>query len=211
MMLPLLSSLWLLEDVAAPRKIEEDNLRQLLAVKRVYVDRLGGGETASQVRDMLISSLLNSKLFAVTENQERADAFIRGSAEDLVFTDTFQSSEGINARASVGAGGASSTRSASGATTSKQPGVNLSVGENESTHIAERKHEASAAVRLVNKDGDVIWSTTQESLGGKFRGASADVAGKIAKQLIADFERAKKLPDAATSAPAPASGGTSPR
>ncbi|HOL69926.1 MAG TPA: hypothetical protein PKW45_00665, partial [Bryobacteraceae bacterium] len=45
----------------------------------------------------------------------------------------------------------------------------------------------------VLKEGDVIWSTTQESLGGKFRGASADVADKITRQLRADYERAKKL------------------
>ena len=51
-----------------------------------------------------------------------------------------------------------------------------------------------AAVRLVNKDGDVIWSTTQESLGGKFRRASTDVADRITKRLIEDYERAKKLP-----------------
>jgi hypothetical protein len=67
------------------------------------------------------------------------------------------------------------------------------VGEQESVRIAERKHEAVASVRLVNKDGDVIWSTTQESLGGKFRGASADVAGKVTRQLAEDFARAKKL------------------
>ena len=48
-------------------------------------------------------------------------------------------------------------------------------------------------MRLVNKEGDVIWSTTQESLGAKFRGASADVAEKITAQLKDDFEKAKKL------------------
>jgi hypothetical protein len=67
--------------------------------------------------------------------------------------------------------------------------MNIGVGENESTNIKERKHEALATVRLVNKDGDVIWSTTQESTGAKFRGASADVADKITKQLVADYER----------------------
>jgi hypothetical protein len=45
-----------------------------------------------------------------------------------------------------------------------------------------------ATVRLVNKEGDVIWSTTQESTGAKFKGASADVADKITKQLAADYE-----------------------
>jgi hypothetical protein len=55
----------------------------------------------------------------------------------------------------------------------------------------ERKHEALATVRLVNKEGDVIWSTTQESNGAKFHGASADVAEKIARQLAADVEKVK--------------------
>ena len=58
--------------------------------------------------------------------------------------------------------------------------------------MKERKHEALATVRLVNKDGDVLWSTTQESNGAKFHGASADVAEKIAKQLMAEYERVQK-------------------
>ena len=47
-------------------------------------------------------------------------------------------------------------------------------------------------MRLVNKDGDVLCSTTQESNDAKFRGATADVADKIMRQLIADFERLRK-------------------
>ena len=58
----------------------------LLTVKRVYVDRFGGGETASQIRDMVIASLQTSGLFVLTENQERADVTLKGSGEDLVFT-----------------------------------------------------------------------------------------------------------------------------
>jgi hypothetical protein len=69
----------------------------------------------------------------------------------------------------------------------------VTLGENESDHSTERRHEAIAAVRLVNKDGDVIWATTQESLGAKFHGASADVADKITGRLKDDFERARKL------------------
>jgi hypothetical protein len=37
----------------------------------------------------------------------------------------------------------------------------------------------------------VIWSATAESLGGKFLGASADVADKIAKRLVVDYKAAK--------------------
>lgn len=172
-----------------PPSVQEQTLMRLLEVRRVYVDRLAGGETAVQIRDMIISSLQAAGLFVITENEERADAFLRGSAEDLVFTDTFSSSESLSARATLGAG-ADPDRTARDRR-SRYAGV--SVGEHESTRIAERKHEAVAAVRLVSRDGDVLWSTTQESLGAKFRGASADVADKITRQLVRDYERARAL------------------
>jgi hypothetical protein len=149
------------------------------------VERLNGGETAAQMRDMIISSLQATKLFLLTEDVDKADAILRGSAEDLVFTDRFESNEGVSARmgASIGADRSSNARAAS---------ANMSVGDNEAVRIYERKHEAVAAVRLVMKDGDIVWSTTQESLGAKFRGASADVADKITKQLVQDYQRVKR-------------------
>ena len=173
------------EDPPAPAVIEDAALRQLRGVRRVYVDHLTGGETAAQMRDILISSLGSAKLFILTENQERADAVMRGAAEDLVFTDVHNSSDSLNAHASFATGRGS--RYSSGAS------GGMGVGENDTEHSAERRHEAIAAVRLVNKDGDVIWSTTEESLGGKFHGASADVADKITDKLKEDFERARKL------------------
>jgi hypothetical protein len=170
---------------------------QIAGIKRVYIDRLTGGETAAQMRDLIISSLQSSKLFVLTENADRADAFLRGAAEDLVYTDNFQSSEGVNAHVGDSERSASSSGSrfnGGGGSVSRSVGRSLSagVGENEATNIHERKHEAMATVRLVNKDGDVMWSTTQESNGAKFRGASADVADKITKQLAADVERLRK-------------------
>lgn len=166
--------------------IEDTGLRQLLTLKRVYVDRLTGGETAAQMRDIIIGSLEESKLFIITENQEKADAVLRGAAEDLVFTETHASSDGINAKLNVG-----SSRGASGYRADQSGG--LGVGENESDHSALRRHEALATVRLTNKEGDVIWSTTQESLGAKYHGASTDVADKIAAKLKEDFDKARKL------------------
>jgi hypothetical protein len=163
--------------------LEEQGLLQLLNVRRVYVDRLTGGETAAQMREILISALESTKLFVLTENQERADAILRGAAEDLVFTETRSSSEGLNAHGTAGTSRTSTTKGSY---------AGFSVGENESNHSAERRHEAIAAVRLVNKDGDVIWATTQESLGARFRGASADVADKITSKLKEDFDRARK-------------------
>ncbi len=171
-----------------PPDLDKQTLTHLLDVRRVYVDRLGGGETATQMRDMIIASLQRAKLFLLTENPDRADAVLRGSAEDLVFTETFQSSDGISARASV-----SGTPALSRDTERKKNYTSIGISDHESTRTAERKHEAVASVRLVNKDGDVIWSTTQESLGAKFKGSSADVADKITKQLQADYERARRL------------------
>jgi len=165
--------------------VEESGLRQLLTVRRVYVDRLTGGETAAQMRDILISALEGSKLFVLTENAERADTTLHGAAEDLVFTESHSSNDSINAHANIGTGRSS--------TSSRGSTAGVSVGENDSDHSTERRHEAIAAVRLVNKDGDVIWATTEESLGAKFRGASADVAEKITAKLKDDFERARKL------------------
>jgi hypothetical protein len=184
---------WLLLLGQAP----DDVSAQIVNVKRVYVDRLTGGETAAQMRDLIISSLQGAKLFVLTENMDRADAFLRGAAEDLVYTDDFQMSEGVHATAGLGdsAGSSTGTRvngAGSSVSSNRSGRLNLGVGDTESTNIKERKHEALATVRLVNKDGDVIWSTTQESNGAKFRGASADVADKITRQLMAEYERRKQ-------------------
>jgi hypothetical protein len=159
----------------------------LLTVKRVHVERLSGGAPADSIRDMLINALQAAKIFVITEVPDKADAVLRGSADDNVFTDTFQTAEGVSARASLGAG-SGATR----ANVGKRAAASVGVGLDESEKITERKHEAMAAVRLVSVDGDVIWATTQESLGGKFKGASADVAEKVVKQLINDMEKARR-------------------
>jgi hypothetical protein len=165
----------------------------LLAFKRIYVERLMGGESADQLRELIIASLHNSKLFVLTEDAERADGFLRGAAEDQVFTDQFQSADRLAVRASTGTGVRASNSSTLGNLASRSVGV--SVGDSEEVNIHERKHEAMATVRLVNKEGDVVWSTTQESGGAKFRGASADVAEKITRQLVEDYARAKLKTD----------------
>ncbi len=157
----------------------------LAKVRRIYVDILTGGDPALQIRDLLITSIQNSKLFVLTEEEDKADAVLKGSADDQVFTDTHQSSDSINAHSQVGGGTNGNSRN------TKSEYAGLSIGESESMHSQERKHEALATVRLVNKDGDVLWSSTAESFGGKFLGASADVADKIAKRLAVDFKAAR--------------------
>jgi hypothetical protein len=156
-------------------------------VRRIYVDVLTGGEAAARLRDMLMASLQKTRLFIVTENQDRADAVLKGAADDKIFTDRFRSSDNLNMHTQVGASDRSSESRYYSEGESHSAG--FGIGESESSSIEERKHEAIAAVRLVNREGDVIWSATEESLGGKFLGASADVADKIARQITADYHR----------------------
>jgi hypothetical protein len=177
---------------------EEDATVQLAKVRRVYVDILTGGDAALQFRDILMSSLQRSKIFTITEDVEKADAVIKGAADEKVFTDNFSSTEGLNAHTQIGANVNGNSRNSS------KGYAGVSIGENESRRTEERKHEAIATIRLVNKDGDVLWSTTAESLGGKFLGASADVAEKMAKRLAIEVKEARR-----TAATMPASRPTS--
>ena len=155
----------------------------MLQVKRVYVEPLAGDSSAEAIRQLIITSLQQSRLFTLTDNPDRADALVRGAANDKEYTDQFDSQEGINAHANAGQFGEVLFLSRGSG------GYGISVGDNESHHIKERKHEAYAAVRLCNLDGDVLWATTQESHGAKFRGASADVAEKVARQLKLDSNK----------------------
>jgi len=147
----------------------------LAAVRAIFVEDLGGPD-AGPIRDMIIGAIHRTGLFVVTENPDAAAATLRGSAEDLIYQDYQRYRNSMTARGAVGSsnrdgGESSSTRSSFG------------VGDNEESSRRERKHEALAAVRLLLRDGTVVWSTTQESDGAKFRGAAADVAARVADEL----------------------------
>lgn len=172
-----------------PVEADEDPASQLAHVRRIFVDVLTGGGTTAQFRDIIISSLEQTKAFVITESEDKADAILKGAADDSVFKDVHDTSDSLNASAHLG----SDQESNSGRYSSEKKGSThgLTIGEHEQSHIEERRHEAFAAVRLVGKNGDVIWSSTEESLGGKYAGAAADVAARIARQLAADFRRAR--------------------
>ena len=70
-------------------------------VKRVYVAALVGTE-AEALRELIIASLDATKLFILTDNADRADAILKGAADDHVFTDTHDMEEGIGARQNGG-------------------------------------------------------------------------------------------------------------
>ena len=161
----------------------------LANVKRIFVDQLGGGKTSDQFRDMLIAALQSSGLFVLTENPEHADATLKGSGDDLIYTEEHNSDDSIGVHANSGSG--SSSRALNSGVSSNQT-MGIGVTDNESSKSQERHHEATGSVRLVDKNGDIVWSTTQESNGGKFRSAMADVADKIVRQLNAETRKIRE-------------------
>jgi hypothetical protein len=183
-------ALGLLLPVLALSVERKTSASDLASAKRVYIEQLGGGQSSDQMRDMIISAIQNSGLFIITENQETADATIRGSADDKIFNENHTLSDSIGLHTGSGSGSSSHNFSSG---TSDHKSLSAGITDSESSHSEERRHEASAALRMVNADGDVIWSTTQESGGGKFRGAMADVADKITRQLSADVKKARTL------------------
>ena len=183
-------------DTAVDVDLEQATLAELAKVRRIYIDILTGGESALRIRDLLMSRIQSTKQFIITEDEEKADAVLKGAGGDATFTDAFQSSDNINAHSQLSLPGSNNNNvynANTGSSTRYSDRISTSIGagESESQKIEERKHEAIATVRLVNKDGDVIWSATEESLGAKFMGASVDVVDRIAKKLAADHRRAR--------------------
>jgi hypothetical protein len=164
-------------------------VRTLRQVTRLCVEDFDGGENARQLRALLIAEIHRLGAFVITENPKKADAFIRGFAEDLVFTERHSRDDNITGRSSgqVSTGGYTRNR----ASASRSEGGSASVRDRSET----RRHEASLTVRIVNVDGDVLWGETAESRGGKFRSASAEVAEKIAVSLKASLAPAATEPD----------------
>src|SRR5882757_5288322 len=76
----------------------------LATVKRVFVEQLGGGHTSDQMRDMIIAAIQNSGLFVITENEQKADAIVKGSADDRVFTEEHNTSDSLGVHADTSSG-----------------------------------------------------------------------------------------------------------
>jgi hypothetical protein len=139
---------------------------KLLTVTRIYIDDFGTDPTAKQIQAMVVNSISESKRFIITENKEKADASLRGMALEKTSQEVHSYKD--KAAAISGRGG---------------------VAADDSSSNTETINEARIAVRLVASDGDVIWSTTQESRGAKYKGASADVADKVVKKLMIDLDK----------------------
>ncbi|MGO9982165.1 MAG: hypothetical protein ACLPH5_23475 [Candidatus Sulfotelmatobacter sp.] len=187
--------------------------KALSQIKRIYVESFGDDPISKEMQAMVVDSLTKSKVFAVTENRDKADAILKGSTLEKTSQEAHSYSDGTSVRVAQGSVNGSVHGSIHGSSSGDLSGslvdgtgtihgsssgsidgsTDGSIhGSSSSTHMADSTstssvntvNDARASVRLVNSDGDVIWTTTQESKGAKYKGASADVADKIVKQLI---------------------------
>ena len=150
----------------------------LLKVKRIYVDSFGDDPTSREVQSMIVSALVGTNEFKVTENRDRADAVLKGVALEKSSQELHAYSEGT----AVASGGGGAAIKDSAANT-------------------ETIREAKVTVRLVNPDGDVIWTSTQESKGAKYKGSTSDAADRCIKQLLKDMEKLKTANAGASTQP----------
>jgi curli biogenesis system outer membrane secretion channel CsgG len=161
-----------------PTTVAPDISAQFLRVHRICVESFGNDAASVELQAMVINALSESKRFALTEssdetgkcNEAKADAVLKGVSVQRAHEEVHSSSEGTSIN-------------------THRNGASI----NESSHSTELIDEARLAVRLVMREtGDVIWSTTQESKGAKYKGANADAADKVVKQLLRDLDKLRE-------------------
>lgn len=168
-----------------PKPVGISTLKQ---VKRLFVDSFGTDPVANQIQAMVIAQLLQSDKFVVTENRDKADAILKGAGVEKTSVESHSYESGTAAGHASG-GYSGSIYGSSGGFSSAGAAIN------DAYTSSATVNDARVSVRLVNQDGDVIWATSQESKGAKYKGAGADVADKVVKQLIRDMEK-KAVPSA---------------
>jgi curli biogenesis system outer membrane secretion channel CsgG len=146
--------------------IDAELAQRLLNAKRVFVESFGEDAVSKALAAMLSDAIRTSRRFIITENRDKADLILKGTAIE-------KTSQELHAIGSSSVAGASGRRS----------------GIEDSQASTETIDNAKVAVRLLTPDGDVAWSTTQESLGAKYKSAMADVADKVMKELARELER----------------------
>ncbi|MBI2681775.1 MAG: hypothetical protein HYX26_00900 [Acidobacteriales bacterium] len=170
----------------------------LKEVRRIYVEGFGDDVTSKQIQANVVAQLTSNGTFVVTEVKEKADAILKGSALEKTSQEAHSYSTGTAAGSAAGSHSGTVSGRISGGTGSisgeSSGGFHSAAAAiNDSYSSTETVNDARIAVRLVNQEGDIIWATAQESKGAKYKGASADVADKVVKQLLRDLEKQKEL------------------
>lgn len=168
---------------------KQQDLTSLLSAKKLCVETFVGAEVlAGQAREMAFASLFASKRFALTENCGKADVVMKGAVIQEGEQQVRSESESTNF--GVLAGGATANSSGGTAAVGASKG-----GSSEALTSAETVTQASVSIRIVDKEGEVIWAYTQESKGGKIKTPLADAMERAVKQLLRDLEKAEKKPE----------------
>ncbi len=154
---------------------------RILQVKRICVRNFGEDPLGIQVQEMVIAKLFESKRFSLTENCERADVALKGSITERSEIKSRSESEGVGFGKSASA--SDSYSSASGS---------VSGNAHESLSSSETKQQAVVTLRVVHKDGDILWATSQESSEGKTKGAVSLAAERAVRRLLRDIEKVEK-------------------
>jgi hypothetical protein len=169
---------------AAPAFVESDTSPRLTTIKRVCVDKFAGEESlVATVQEIAIASIFSLKRFTVTEKCDKADAVLKGAVIERVENKIRAEGEATNFGVSRGA--ANVNRHSGTAAFGAALG-----GSGESLMSAETGSHASVTLRLTSADGDVLWAYTQDSPGGKTRGAVSDAVDRAIRQLQREIERA---------------------
>jgi len=135
---------------------------RLAQVKRVCVQDFGEGALGVQVREMVIARLFESKRFSLTENCEKTEFVLKGSVSEKG-----EFTQRAEQEAAAGIGG-------------------------ERLYSSDQKKQATVTLRLVDKDGEILWAASLESTGGKTKGAIGDAAERAVRKFLRDLERAEK-------------------
>jgi len=175
-------------------KTSDPDPAALIKIKRIYVDSFGEDPTSKEMQSMIVTSLVGSKRFLVTENRERADAVLKGVALERSSQEVHALGDSTTVAGAAGGqhgevsgtvidGTGSISGSSNGGFVSRHMGIS------DSSLNTETVDRARISIRLVSSDGDVIWTITQESKGAKYKGASADAADLCIKQLLRDVSK----------------------
>jgi hypothetical protein len=164
------------------------NLR-LLQVKRVCVQNFGDDALGVQAREMVIARLFESKRFTLTENCAKADFVMKGAVTERNDRAFREESEGIG----FGTSASASESSGSGVNrTGTSASGSARADARETLASSENKQHAAVTMRLVDKDGEILWAASLESTGGKTKGAIGDAAERAVRKFLHDLERAEQ-------------------
>lgn len=153
----------------------------LLSLKRLCVEKFSGESTeGTRARELAIASLFASKRFSLHENCAKAEAILKGSVSLEREHRVRSESEGIDFSASA-SGSGDSGRSAAAA----------KGGTSERLFSAETGSQASVTLRIVDKDGEILWAHTEESRAGKVKSSLAQAVDHAVKQLLREIEKAQ--------------------